>query len=107
MELLTIQEVAQMMRVSPITIRRRIKEGDLSAVRVGRRIRVPKNAVDKLPKPIKSKTTRQALIKGRPLTFDDPLWKLVGIARSGGPGDVSENKHKYLAEAYLHYNRKK
>jgi hypothetical protein len=28
------------------------------------------------------------------------LEDLVGIASSEGPGDVSENKHKYLAEAY-------
>jgi hypothetical protein len=32
--------------------------------------------------------------------MDDPLWDLVGIGHSGGPGDVSENKHKYLADAY-------
>jgi len=32
---------------------------------------------------------------------DDPLWNIVGIGRSDGPGDVSENKYKYLAEAYL------
>ena len=38
---------------------------------------------------------------GRPLTYDDALWKLVGSARSEGPTDVSENKYKYLAEAYL------
>jgi hypothetical protein len=25
---------------------------------------------------------------------------IIGIADSGGPGDVAENKHKYLAEAY-------
>jgi hypothetical protein len=33
------------------------------------------------------------------LTKDDPLLGLIGIGRSG-LGDVSENKHKYLAEAY-------
>lgn len=98
MELLTIQEVAQMMRVSPITIRRRIKEGNLSAVRVGRRIRVSKQAVDKLPKPIKPKTTKQASIKARPLTFDDPLWKLVGAATEANLTDSSK-KHEYLAGA--------
>ncbi len=31
---------------------------------------------------------------------DDPLWNLLGIAHSSGPGDVAANKHKYLAEAY-------
>ena len=38
--------------------------------------------------------------KTRPLTEDDPLFGLVGIGRSGGSGDVSTNKHQYLAEAY-------
>jgi hypothetical protein len=32
---------------------------------------------------------------------DDPFWSIVGIGNSGGPGDVSSNKHKYLAEAYM------
>ena len=40
--------------------------------------------------------------KGKPTTADDPLWKLVGIGHSG-KGDVSANKHKYLADAYLHH----
>jgi antitoxin (DNA-binding transcriptional repressor) of toxin-antitoxin stability system len=34
------------------------------------------------------------------ITKDDSLWNIVGIGRSGGKGDISENKHKYLAEAY-------
>lgn len=29
----------------------------------------------------------------------DPFWQLAGIGRSG-LGDVSSNKHKYLADAY-------
>ena len=39
-------------------------------------------------------------VRGKPVTADDPLWKLIGIGHSG-KGDISENKHKYLAEAYL------
>ena len=37
--------------------------------------------------------------RGKAFTKDDPLMGLVGIGRSG-VGDISENKHKYLAEAY-------
>jgi hypothetical protein len=40
-------------------------------------------------------------VRGKPTSADDPLWKLVGIGHSGR-GDISENKHKYLADAYLH-----
>jgi hypothetical protein len=39
-------------------------------------------------------------VRGKPTTADDPLWKLVGIGHSG-KGDVSANKHQYLADAYL------
>ncbi len=38
--------------------------------------------------------------RSKRFTMADPLWDIVGIATSGGPGDVSENKDKYLAEAY-------
>lgn len=34
------------------------------------------------------------------LTKKDSFWNIVGIAQGEGPTDVSENKHKYLAEAY-------
>lgn len=49
--------------------------------------------------PIKSAAKRG--VKGKPTSADDPLWNIVGMARSKGPGDVSENVDKYLAEAYL------
>jgi hypothetical protein len=32
-------------------------------------------------------------------TMQDPLWNIVGIGQSDGPGDVSSSKLKYLAEA--------
>ncbi len=38
--LLTVQEVAERLRVHPITVRRHIKAGRLRAVRVGRSVRV-------------------------------------------------------------------
>ncbi|MCL5958679.1 MAG: hypothetical protein M1358_05060 [Chloroflexi bacterium] len=43
---------------------------------------------------------KKRIPRGRPTSADDPLWKLVGIGASKGPGDVSKNKHKYLADAY-------
>jgi len=39
-------------------------------------------------------------IRGRPVTEDDPLWKLMGIGESPEPTDVATNKHTYVAEAY-------
>jgi len=52
--------------------------------------------------PIKPVAKRR--VRGKPTSGDDPLWKLVGIGHSGR-GDISENKHKYLAEAYLHHKQ--
>ena len=41
-------------------------------------------------------------VRGKPTSADDPLWKLIGIGHSG-KGDISANKHQYLADAYLHH----
>lgn len=38
--------------------------------------------------------------RGQVLTEQDPVFGLIGIGHSGGSGDVSANKHHYLAEAY-------
>jgi excisionase family DNA binding protein len=43
---LTVQEVADLMRVSTMTVYRLIKSGDLPAVRVGRSFRVREADVD-------------------------------------------------------------
>lgn len=43
---LTVQEVADLMRVSSMTVYRLIKAGDLPAVRVGRSFRVRDDDVD-------------------------------------------------------------
>jgi excisionase family DNA binding protein len=43
---LTVQEVADLMRVSSMTVYRLIKAGDLPAVRVGRSFRVSETDVD-------------------------------------------------------------
>jgi len=48
--------------------------------------------------PLKPRAKRSG--RSKPVRADDPLWKLVGIGHSG-KGDISANKHKYLAEAYL------
>ena len=44
---LTVAEVAELMRVSTMTVYRLIKEGDLPAVRVGKSYRLREDDVDK------------------------------------------------------------
>jgi excisionase family DNA binding protein len=43
--LLTVREVAEMMRVSKMTVYRLIDSGDLRAKRIGRGFRIPEKAV--------------------------------------------------------------
>ena len=103
MELLTVAETAQALRVTTITIRRYIADGKLPAVRVGKGVRVHREAVDHLLTPVEprsAKTAKRAREPaGRPLNHDDPLWKLVGSATDAPPTDASK-KYEYLSEAF-------
>jgi excisionase family DNA binding protein len=99
MELLTIQETARMLKVNPITIRRFIADGRLEAVRIGRGVRVRKAAVDQLAEPVAPKVarTKGARKTVRPMTWDDPMSKLVGSAIDAPPTDSSK-KYEDLAD---------
>ncbi|MEN2745333.1 helix-turn-helix domain-containing protein [Sinomonas halotolerans] len=54
---LTVAEVAEMMRVSKMTVYRLVHAGDMPAVRFGRSYRVPEAAVEQY--------LRQAVVDGR------------------------------------------
>ena len=45
--LFTIEEVAEMLKVKPITVRRLIADGQIETVRVGRQIRISESAYNK------------------------------------------------------------
>lgn len=45
---LTVAEVAEVMRVSKMTVYRMVHSGDLPAVRMGRSFRVPQKAVEEM-----------------------------------------------------------
>lgn len=102
MELLTINETAKILKVSPLTVRRYIARDILHAKRLGRTIRIPRSELERLGEPEEPEfeTLGSSPLKGQPTTKDDPLWKLIGIGESSGPTDVSRRKHDYLAEAY-------
>lgn len=59
-DLLSIQEVAEITGLHEITIRRYVRSGELEAVRIGRRIRVHRVALDKLLKPLQPDATPEA-----------------------------------------------
>src|SRR5215471_18442110 len=102
MEYMTVQEAALLLKVAPITIRRYIAQGKLPAVKVGKGVRVKKEAVDQLPTAVEPEAPGPRMPARKPKAFamDDPLWSVVGLGESTGPTDVSQNKHKYLADAY-------
>lgn len=102
---MTVQEVAETLRVSPMTVRRYIASGKLAAVRVGRGVRVDQAAVDRFVEPVVPTTeSDEEAGEAGVLTFDDPFWNLVGIMKDGPP-DLAANHDKYLAEAYADLHR--
>jgi excisionase family DNA binding protein len=54
--LLTVEEVAQRLRLHQITVRRHIKSGRLSATHVGRRVRIREEDVESFASPTKRPT---------------------------------------------------
>ncbi len=88
------EEVAGYLHVRKETVYRYIRTGKLPAVRLGRSYRISQTDVDIFLLKAGTRTATSSAF-----TDEDSLWRLVGIANEG-PHDVSENKHKYLAEAY-------
>lgn len=58
MELLTVDETARLLKVAPITVRRFIQSGRLPAIKVGKGIRVRKEAVEQFLAPVGSTADR-------------------------------------------------
>ncbi len=50
---------------------------------------------------VRPATTRRRSRKGQPTSADDPIWNIVGMVQTDGPGDVAENVDHYLADASL------
>jgi excisionase family DNA binding protein len=45
---LTYREFAYQSRLSPSSVRKRVRQGDLHAVRIGRSVRIPRSELDRL-----------------------------------------------------------
>lgn len=50
--------------------------------------------------PVKVFKAKRPRRKSGIISKEDSLLNIVGMGQSDGPGDISENKHRYLAEAY-------
>lgn len=103
MELLTVDETAQLLKVSTVTVRRFIARGDLRSVKIGRQRRIERQDVEQFVHGATGTTDDlpEELRNARPLAPDDSIFEIIGMARSERPGDVASDKHRYLADAYL------
>ena len=110
--LLTVKEVAELTQLHEITIRRYIASGELAAVRVGRRVRVRRDALAQFLKPIYPSNPDQTVEIARETAIPyqmvektegafsqspgaDPLLGIVGLFDSG-IGNLAENHDDHL-----------
>lgn len=84
--LFTVKQIAFILKVHPLTIRRYIREKKLSAVKIGGAVRIKDEDLQKFQKEYRtsikhsSPVTLQSITKE--FTFEDPLWKLEAIGAS-------------------------
>ena len=81
--LLSVKQVAFILRVHPLTVRRYIREKRLKAVRVGGNIRVDENDLQDFHKDVsfteqKPKVFKNARLLDKQFTRDDPFLRLQG-----------------------------
>lgn len=81
--LLSVKQVAFILRVHPLTVRRYIKDKRLKAVRVGGNIRIDENVLQDFHKAVtiteqKPKIFKNARLLDKQFTRDDPLLRLEG-----------------------------
>lgn len=92
-ELLTLPEVAKILKVSLSTVRAWIREGRLPSVKVGHFRRVISEDLKRFIEGGRTSEERYPRF-----SLDDPLFRLVGMGDSGFK-DVSLEHDRYLAEA--------
>jgi excisionase family DNA binding protein len=100
MDFLTVNETARLLRVSPITVRRYIASGRLAAERVGRGIRVRREAIEAFIMPVVSSPVKPESDSEEDVpALLEAMGNSVGIVRSGEQTNIAELKDEYIADA--------
>lgn len=86
MELLTVKQIAIILKLHPLTIRRYIREGKLEAVKVAGSVRIKKESFNKLIQSfmpqIRPKVGLKSNLKTNQFLSSDPFFRLKGRAMS-------------------------
>lgn len=85
--LFNVNQVAFILKVHPLTIRRYIKEGRLKATKVGGNVRIKESSLSDFNKDFSPNTQKAAIVKNnlkpaKTFTLDDPLFRLKGRGAS-------------------------
>jgi excisionase family DNA binding protein len=85
--LLSVKQVAFILKVHPLTIRRYITQKRLKAVKVGGNVRIEENEINNFHKEIKpenksNKKTFKSATTDKKFTKEDPLFRLLGRGAS-------------------------
>lgn len=85
--LLNVNQVAFILKVHPLTVRRYIRDGKLKAVRAGGNVRIKESALADFNKdfsstPSQKQTVKSNLRPAKVFTLDDPLFRLRGRGAS-------------------------
>jgi excisionase family DNA binding protein len=85
--LLNVNQVAFILKVHPLTVRRYIRDGKLKAVRAGGNVRIKESSLSDFNKDFSSAPSQKQIVKNKfhpakLFTLDDPLFRLKGRGAS-------------------------
>lgn len=84
-DLLTVRQVAFVLKVHPLTIRRYIRDKKLSAVKVAGAVRIKEDDLTAFQKAYDAPVKHQAAPirrESQAFSLSDPFWKLEGVGMS-------------------------